>query len=113
MLLPATPRCSRRDTLIARRPGAISGFLKGWFETIAFMRSHKAATVAVGVKVLHQQADIMSETYDEVMPMFSADGRFHQKALQTLARSWVDLAILPKAPDLNALRAEAFLPAAH
>lgn len=101
------------DTLIARRPGAISGFLKGWFETIAFMRSNKAATVAVGVKVLHKQADIMSETYDEVMPMFSTDGRFHQKALQTLARSWVDLAILPKAPDFNALRTEAFLPAAH
>jgi ABC-type nitrate/sulfonate/bicarbonate transport system substrate-binding protein len=101
------------NKLIAEKPNAISGFLKGWFETIGFMRSNKAATVAVGVTVLHKQADIMSETYDEVMPMFSTDGRFNQKALDTLAQSWVDLKILPKAPDLNLLHTEAFLPSAH
>src|SRR6202795_78577 len=33
------------DTLIVSRPDAISGFLKGWFETIAFMRKNKAANV--------------------------------------------------------------------
>jgi len=101
------------NKLIANRPQAISGFLKGWFETIAFMRSNKAATVAVGVKVLRKEPDIMSKTYDEVMPMFSADGRFNRKALDTLARSWVDLKILPKAPDLDSLYSEAFLPAAR
>jgi NitT/TauT family transport system substrate-binding protein len=101
------------DKLIARKPDAISGFLKGWFETIGFMRSNKAATVAIGVKVLRKEADIVSETYDEVMPMFSSDGRFNQKAMDTLARSWVDLKILPKAPDPDLLRTEAFLPAAR
>lgn len=100
------------NTLIADKPLAISGFLKGWFETIAFMRADKAATVATGVKVLHKDADTMSKTYDEVMPMFSADGRFDQKALQTLGRSWVDLKILPQVPDLAPLYTEAFLPSA-
>jgi ABC-type nitrate/sulfonate/bicarbonate transport system substrate-binding protein len=101
------------NKLIASKPDAISGFLKGWFETIAFMRSNKAATVAVGARVLHKQADIVSETYDEVMPMFSTDGRFNPKALDTLARSWVDLKILPKAPDLDLLYTQAFLPPAQ
>jgi ABC-type nitrate/sulfonate/bicarbonate transport system substrate-binding protein len=101
------------NKLIASKPDAIAGFLKGWFEAIAFMRSNKAATVAIGVKVLHKDVDIMSETYDEVMPMFSTDGRFNQKALDTLARSWVDLKILPKAPDLKLLYTEAFLPSAQ
>ncbi len=98
------------NKLIASKPDAVSGFLKGWLETIAFMRSNKAATVAIGTKVLHKQADIVSQTYDEVMPMFSADGRFSQKALETLSRSWVDLKILPTAPDLTLLYTEAFLP---
>jgi hypothetical protein len=45
--------------------------------------------------------------------MFSTDGRFNQKALDTLAQSWVDLKILPKAPDLDLLHTEAFLPSAQ
>jgi ABC-type nitrate/sulfonate/bicarbonate transport system substrate-binding protein len=99
------------NTLIATKPDAIRAFLKGWFATIAYMRTHKAETVKIGMDVLHQDADIMNETYDELMPMFSGDGRFSQKALETLAKSWVELKILPKEPDLKMLYTEAFLPA--
>jgi ABC-type nitrate/sulfonate/bicarbonate transport system substrate-binding protein len=99
------------NKLIAARPDAVRAFLKGWFSTIAFMRANKAATVAIGMQVLHKDADIMNRTYDELMPMFSSNGRFNQKALQTLAKSWVDLKILPKEPDLKTLYTEAYLPA--
>ena len=33
------------DKAIASKPEVLSGFLKGWFETIAFMRKNKAQTV--------------------------------------------------------------------
>ncbi len=99
------------NKLIASRPDAIGAFLKGWFATIAYMRGHKAEAVKIGTDVLHQDADIMNETYDELMPMFSDDGRFNQKALKTLAESWVELKILPKEPDLKTLYTEAYLPA--
>jgi hypothetical protein len=45
------------------------------------------------------------------MPMFSDDGRFNPKALDTLAKSYVDLKVLPQAPDPKTLYTEAFLPA--
>ena len=98
------------DKLIASRPDAVRGFLKGWFETIAFMRGHKAETVDIAKEVMNKDATITSRTYDELMPMFSDDGRFNPKALDTLAKSYVELKVLPEAPDPKTLYTEAFLP---
>jgi len=98
------------DALIASRPGAIRGFLKGWFETIAFMRKNKAATVAIAKDVIDKDEAIVSRTYDEVMPMFSDDGRFKPSALKVLAKSFVALNTLPAEPDMSQLYTEAYLP---
>ena len=99
------------DALIATRPDAIRGFLKGWFETIAFMRKNKAETVAIAKDAIGKDADIVGRTYDEVMPMFSDDGRFKASALKVLAKSFVELNTLPAEPDMSKLYTEAFLPA--
>jgi len=99
------------DKLIASRPDAIRGFLKGWFDTIAFMRHNKAETVDIAKEVMNKDADVTSRTYDELMPMFSDDGRFNPKALAALASSYVDLKVLPQAPDPKTLYTEALLPA--
>ncbi|HEY2532087.1 MAG TPA: ABC transporter substrate-binding protein [Xanthobacteraceae bacterium] len=98
------------DSLIASRPEALRGFLRAWFESIAFMRHNKAETVAIATDVMKKEADISSRTYDELMPMFSDDGRFNPKALDTLVKSYVELKLLPQAPDPNSLYTEEFLP---
>jgi NitT/TauT family transport system substrate-binding protein len=98
------------DTLIATRPDTIRKFLKGWFESIAFMRANKAETVAIDAQVLQKDPDIISRTYDEVIPMFSDDGKFNPKGLQVLAKSFVELHTLPTEPDMSKLYTEAFLP---
>jgi ABC-type nitrate/sulfonate/bicarbonate transport system substrate-binding protein len=100
------------NKLIATRPDAIRSFLKGWFATIAFMRANKAETVAIDMQVLQKDSDIINRTYDDVMPMFSADGRFNRKGLDVLAKSFVDLHTLPAEPDMTKLYTEAFLPSA-
>jgi NitT/TauT family transport system substrate-binding protein len=99
------------DKLIASKPDAIRAFLKGWFEAITFMRHNKAATVSIATQVIGKDDDINGKTYDELMPMFSDDGRFDAKALDTLAKSYVELKVLPTAPDMSKLYTEAFLPA--
>jgi NitT/TauT family transport system substrate-binding protein len=98
------------DKMIAARPQALRGFLAGWFETIAFMRRDKAKTVTIAADVLGKDQANMSRTYDELMPMFSDDGRFDPKALAALAKSYVELQLLPKEPDSKTLYTEAFLP---
>src|SRR5262247_4733983 len=98
------------DKLIASRPQAVRGFLRGWFETIAFMRKNKPETVAIASEVTHKDAEINARVYDELMPMFSDDGKFNASALATLAKSYVELQLLPQEPDMTALYTEAFLP---
>ncbi len=99
------------DKLIASRPDAIRAFLKGWFETIAFMRKNKPETVAIAKEVMNKDDEITNRTYDEIMPMFSDDGRFNPKALAMLAKSFVELNTLPTEPDMSKLYTEEFLPA--
>jgi len=98
------------DTLIAKKPDAIRALLKGWFEAIAFMRHNKPETVAIATEVIGKDQDINGKTYDDLMPMFSDDGRFNPKALDTLAKSYVELKRLPAEPDMSKLYTEAFLP---
>jgi len=98
------------DKLIAAKPDAIRGFLKGWFETIAFMRAHKAETVAIAAEVTSKDTEITGRVYDELMPMFSDDGRFHADALAVLSKSYVELKTLPEEPDMKKLFTEAMLP---
>jgi NitT/TauT family transport system substrate-binding protein len=97
------------DKLIAGKPEQLRGFLKGWFETIAFMRKNKAETVAIAKEVTNKDEEITARVYDELMPMFSDDGKFDPKALVTLAKSYVELQLLPQEPDMAKLYTEAFL----
>jgi hypothetical protein len=44
------------------------------------------------------------------MPIFNPTGRFNPKALDVLARSFVELGLTPEAPDTSKLYTEAYLP---
>jgi NitT/TauT family transport system substrate-binding protein len=95
---------------IAEKPDALRNFLKGWFDTIHFMRANKAETVEIAKDVIHKDVDITAHTYDTLMPMFSDDGRFNPKAMAVLAKSYVELKVLPSEPDPKELVDERFLP---
>jgi NitT/TauT family transport system substrate-binding protein len=98
------------DKSIAQKPDALKAFLQGWFETIAFMRKNKAKSVAIAMQATGTDEKTTSGVYDELMPMFSDDGRFDQKALAVLSRSFVEMKTLPEQPDMSKLYTEAFLP---
>ena len=99
------------DKAIAGKPEALRGFLKGWFQTIAFMRTHRNETVEIAKDVMGTDAQTTSGIYDELMPMFSDTGRFDPKALAVLRKSFVEMKTLPEEPDMGKLYTEAFLPA--
>jgi NitT/TauT family transport system substrate-binding protein len=98
------------DKLIATKPEALRGFLKGWFDSIAFMRANKAETVRIAKEVMGTDDATTAGIYDELMPMFSDHGRFNDKALAVLSRSFVEMKTLPSEPDMSKLYTEAFLP---
>ena len=99
-----------RNSFINNHPDALRDFLAAWFESIGYMRQHKSETVAIATKVMHQPDDIVARTYDATMPAFSDTGRFEPKALTILRRSFVEMGLLPTAPDMSKLYTEKFLP---
>jgi NitT/TauT family transport system substrate-binding protein len=98
------------DKAIAGKPRALRAFMQGWLETIAFMRKNKAESVKIAKDVMGTDEPTASRIYDELMPMFSDDGRFNPKALAVLRRSFVEMKTLPEEPDMSKLYTEAFLP---
>jgi NitT/TauT family transport system substrate-binding protein len=98
------------DQAMAQKPADLRAFVKGWFESVAYMRAHKASTVQIAMTVMHTDARTTGAIYDELMPMFTSDGHFDAKALAVLRRSFVEMKILPSEPDMSKLYTEAFLP---
>jgi ABC-type nitrate/sulfonate/bicarbonate transport system substrate-binding protein len=100
------------NKLVASNPDAIRSFLKAWFANIAWMRAHKAETIELVRKYTHYEPEVESKEYDLVMPIFSADGKFHPAAIQTLAESFVEMGTFDHPPDLTKFYTEAYLPPA-
>jgi hypothetical protein len=72
-----------------RNPGTVRDFLAGWFESVA----GRARTEAIA---------IAAKNYAALMSMFNPTGKFDPKALDVLARAFVEMGMLPKAPDMAA-----------
>ena len=98
------------NAIIARHPDRVRRFLAGWIDVIAFMAANRDETIRLVMPVSGLTEDIQAREYDKAMPMMSRDLRFKPKALEVLARSFVELEILPVAPDMKTLYTEQFLP---
>jgi ABC-type nitrate/sulfonate/bicarbonate transport system substrate-binding protein len=96
--------------MVQQHPDELRRFVRGWFETVAWMRTHKPETIAIASRLSGLPEAVQAREYDEVMPTLSADGRFQPKALAALARSFVDVGTLDEMPDMTKLTTEAFLP---
>ena len=98
------------DQLAQKNPDAVRRFLKGWLDTIAFMRAHRDETVRASRERTNFSIPVEEKQYDLVMPMFSDSGRFEPRALATIQRSFVDLHLIDQEPDLTKYCTEQFLP---
>ena len=96
--------------LIQQNPDAVKRFVKGWLQSIAYMKSHKEETVEIARKITGFSKPVEEREYDLLMPYFSTDGKFDAKALAATAQSFVDLKMLDTAPDMSKLYTERFLP---
>jgi NitT/TauT family transport system substrate-binding protein len=99
-----------RKAFLDANPDAARNFLAALRESIQYMRDHKDETVAVAMRVAQVSKSIATANYDELMPIFNPTGRFDAKALDVLARSFVELGVLAEKPDMTKLYTEAFLP---
>jgi ABC-type nitrate/sulfonate/bicarbonate transport system substrate-binding protein len=88
----------------------VRGFLAAWFETIGYMRGHRSETIDIVRRTAEVSPGVAARDYDELMGMFNPTGKFDPKALDVLARSFVEMGSLPQAPDMRTLITEQYLP---
>src|ERR1700722_17061929 len=98
------------NDVINSKPDQVRAFLQGWFETIAYMKTHKAESVAISAKVLNLSEAVISRVYDEQMSAFSTDGTFDPEGVAVLKKSFIDMGLLKEAPDDKDMFTTQFLP---
>jgi NitT/TauT family transport system substrate-binding protein len=98
------------DSFMASHPDQVRRFLKAWFETVAYVKTHKAETIRDSAEATRMPPDIASKVYDEQMPMFSTTGRFDPKAVAVIKASLIEMGQVTSVADDSKLFTEKFLP---
>ncbi|HEV8019704.1 MAG TPA: ABC transporter substrate-binding protein [Candidatus Lustribacter sp.] len=98
------------DNMISKHPDIVARFLKGWFMTVAYMRSHKAETVHSIAPVLGESEAIVGRLYDNDMPAMSSNGAWDPAAVAVVAQSLVGLGLAETAPDPKTMLNSQFVP---
>jgi ABC-type nitrate/sulfonate/bicarbonate transport system substrate-binding protein len=99
-----------RNDLIAQHPDTVRAFLQGWFDTIAYMKTHKDKAVEISAKVIDVSPEVASRAYDEQMPYFSTDGTFDPQGVATLKKSYIETGLLQQEPPDSELFTTEFVP---
>jgi ABC-type nitrate/sulfonate/bicarbonate transport system substrate-binding protein len=98
------------DEMMAKHPETLTKFLAGYFETIRYMKDHKAETIKITQPATQLPDTIASKGYDLEMPTFFNDGHFERKKLAAVQQSLVDLKLIDHAFPEDQLITEKFLP---
>ena len=99
-----------RRELIGKKPQEVGTFVKAFFATLDYMRTHKAETVNIAEDVLRDGKNVLSRAYDIEMPLMSKDGRFDPDALKVLKESWISLKVLKSVPSDDQILTRQFVP---
>lgn len=99
-----------RKELLDKRPAVVTDFLKGWFETIRYMREHKAEVVKMVQPLVNLPESVVSRTYDAAMPHFTLDGTFTDEGVKRLSDSLVAQGKIQDLSSIKAAYTNEFLP---
>jgi ABC-type nitrate/sulfonate/bicarbonate transport system substrate-binding protein len=98
------------DNMVNNHPDIVQRFLKGWFMTVAYMRTHKAETVRSIAPVLGESEAIVGQLYDNDMPAMSSNGTWDPAAVEAVAKSLQALGIMDSVPDPKTIYTSRFVP---
>ena len=99
-----------RKDLVASKPDAVDRFLKGFFASVRYVKTHKAETAAFMAPLLNESEKVFNEIYDHEASILIDDGHFDPKAIEIIKDSFIDMGILDKKPTNDQLFTTRFLP---
>jgi NitT/TauT family transport system substrate-binding protein len=92
-------------------PEELRRFLAAWFDTMRFMKTHKAETIKITQKDTRLPDDIAAAIYDAEAPTLFTDGHFDRAKLAAVKQALVDVGLIDKPPPDDEIVTEKFLPA--
>ncbi len=98
------------DDMIKNHPDTVKKFLRGWFMTVAYMRTHKAETVKSIAPVLGESEAIVGRLYDNDMSAMSSNGAWDPQAVSVVAQSLKDLGLSDTVLDPKVMLNSQFVP---
>jgi ABC-type nitrate/sulfonate/bicarbonate transport system substrate-binding protein len=98
------------DTMVNQKTAVLQRFLKGWFQTVAYMRKNKDASIKTIAKVMHVDEAVVAKSYPADMSMMSNDGAFSQAALDVVRKSVQDLGMIDGTLDEKNMYTSKFVP---
>ncbi|HXR86873.1 MAG TPA: ABC transporter substrate-binding protein [Stellaceae bacterium] len=99
------------NTLIAQNPAAISAFLKGWFQSLAYAHAHPDVAAQVAAETEHLSLTAATAAYDkEVFSMASKDGAFDPAAIEVVRRALKETGVMEDVPPAEKLYSSEFVP---
>ena len=99
-----------QKSLVASNPGLVTRFLRGFFDSIAFVKANKEATSRVAERVLQQSPGLVRKVYDLQASMFLDEGGFDPLAVAALKKSYIEMKTLRSEPADAELFTTQFLP---
>ena len=101
------------NAILQEKPDVVRRFLGAWYETVTFMKAHRAETIDVTSAIIPGYTKgVSTRLYYGLMNQFSTTGRFMPGSLEKLRASFIDLKVLDPSADMSKLYSEAFLPKA-
>ncbi len=97
------------NDMMAKHPDVLRRYLKAWFETVAYAKTHKAETIKFSQPITRLSDAAAAKDYEVITPTLSDDGRFDPKAIDVMLKSLVDMGQMEKVPNAKDLYTEEFL----
>ena len=99
-----------QKSLIPSNPDLVTRFLRGFFDAIAFIKTHKEETSRLAERILLMSPTLARRVYDLEAGMFLDDGRFEPPAVATLKQSFLEMKTLRSEPADAELFTTQFVP---
>jgi ABC-type nitrate/sulfonate/bicarbonate transport system substrate-binding protein len=91
-------------------PDKVQKYLEGYFETIQYMKEHRAETVEFMMSQFKMSRYVAEHTYDLDIENLSTTGEIPEKNVEGIAEFGVETGILESAPEPDAYYDEQFVP---
>lgn len=98
------------EPMMQQRPAVLRRFLVAWFDTLRFMKTHKAETIRITQPLTKLPDAIASQIYDAETPSFFTDGHVDKKNLAAVQQALIDVGVIDKPAPEDDFVDERFLP---